>query len=126
MAAGPIISITMKINAVHQAHGVQRVEFTEPAIKTQSAKRITPVRDTFEDYSTRNAASSAAYFTGKLLTPESFNEEQTYRKAAMLDPRSYFTALLRQQGGVELDSDFNENPSVKRRFREDFIIKQKD
>jgi hypothetical protein len=104
----------MKINAIHQAHGVQRIEFTEPAIKTQSAKRISPVRDTFEHFSTRNTASSAAYFTGKLLTEESMNEEQTYMKKVMFDPRSYFSSVRLQQGRVELDSDFNEDSSLKK------------
>jgi hypothetical protein len=116
----------MKINAIHHAHGVQRIEFTEPAIKTQSAKRITPIHDTFEDFSTKNTASSAAYFTGKLLTPESMNEEQTYLKKVMLDPRSYFSSVRLQQGRVQLDSDFNEDSSLKMYSRQDFIKKDDD
>ena len=117
----------MKINAINQAHGVQRIEFTEPAIKTQSAKRITPIRDTFEDFSRRNNVSSATYFSGKLLTPESLNEEQNYRKKVMFDPRSYFASVRLQQGTVELDSDFNEDDALsKRRSREDFIRKNDD
>lgn len=116
----------MKINAIHQAHGIQRIEFTEPAIKTHSAKRITPVRDTFEDFSTRNTASSAAYFSGKLLTAESLNEEQTYMKQVMFDPRQYFSSVFRQEGTVRLDSDFNEDSPLKTWSRKEFIKKHED
>lgn len=118
----------MQIKPILRTQSIQTLSPPEPTRKLESARKIAPIRDAYEDVSKRNDLFSAVprFYSGKLLTRESLKHEQNYRHNVTFDPRKYFLSVVLQQGRVQLDSDFNENDSLKSARYTEATVKKSD
>ena len=116
--------MTMQIKALQRTGMISQLYLPE-AGKVGAERKITPIRDTYEDGSRRNELHPS-YFSGKLLKASSFQQEQSYRHNSTFDLQKFFLALLLQQGRVQLDSDSNENESISKRIRAECSVRRSD